>query len=68
MSTGSDQVKTAEQVALFGGTAGQIMHPSYHLACDRLDTVSLTALLDVTSDALAHTVLWFAMDGMPIGP
>lgn len=67
LSTGSDQVKTAEQAALFGGTAGQIMHPCYHLACDRLDTVNLTAL-DVTSDAFAHAVLWFAMDGMPIGP
>jgi Zn-dependent M28 family amino/carboxypeptidase len=67
LSTGSDQVKTAEQAALFGGTAGQIMHPCYHLACDRLDSVNLTAL-DVTSDAFAHAVLWFAMDGMPIGP
>jgi hypothetical protein len=43
------------------------MHPCYHLACDRLDTVNLTAL-DVTSDAFAHAVLWFAMDGMPLGP
>ncbi len=67
LSTGSDQVKTPEQAALFGGTAGEIMHPCYHRACDRLDTVSLTAL-DVTSDAFAHAVLWFAMDGMPVGP
>jgi Zn-dependent M28 family amino/carboxypeptidase len=67
LSTGSDQVKTSEQAALFGGTAGQIMHPCYHRPCDRLDTVSLEAL-DVTSDAAAHAVLWFAMDGMPIRP
>jgi Zn-dependent M28 family amino/carboxypeptidase len=66
LSTGSDQVKTPEQAALFGGTAGQIMHPCYHRPCDRLDTVNLGAL-DVTSDAAAHAVLWFAMDGMPIG-
>jgi hypothetical protein len=61
LSTGSDQVKTEEQAALFGGTAGIAMHPCYHLACDRLDTVNLGAL-DVTSDAFAHAVLWFAME------
>jgi hypothetical protein len=59
---GSDQVKTAEQAALFGGTAGIIMHPSYHTAADRLDNVNLKSLGDM-SDAGAHAILWFAMDG-----
>lgn len=64
LSTGSDQVKTPEQAALFGGTAGEIMHPCYHRPCDRLNTVSQKAL-DVTSDAAAHAALWFAMEPTP---
>jgi len=59
LTTGSDQVKTEEQVALFGGTAGQIMHPCYHTACDRLDTVNVP-FLDDLSDADAHAILTFA--------
>ena len=59
LTTGSDQVKTPEQVALFGGTAGQIMHPCYHTACDRLDTVNIP-FLDDLSDAFAHAILTFA--------
>ena len=59
LTTGSDQVKTAEQVALFGGTAGLIMHPCYHIACDRLDTVNVK-FLDDLSDAAAHAILTFA--------
>ena len=59
LTTGSDQVKTAEQVELFGGTAGMIMHPCYHTACDRLDTVNVR-FLDDLSDAYAHAILTFA--------
>jgi Zn-dependent M28 family amino/carboxypeptidase len=64
LSTGSDHVKTEEQAAALGGTAGVIAHPCYHRPCDRLDTVSRVAL-DVTSDAVAHAVLWFAMEPAP---
>jgi hypothetical protein len=38
------------------------MHPSYHPAADRLDTVNMKSLDDM-SDAGAHAILWFAMDG-----
>ena len=62
LTSGSDQVKTAEQAALFGGTAGVTMHPTYHTAADRLDTVNMK-FLDDLSDAGAHAILWFAMDG-----
>jgi Zn-dependent M28 family amino/carboxypeptidase len=65
ISSGSDHVKSPEQAAIFGGTPGP-MHPCYHLACDRLDTVNMQ-LLDEMSDATAHAVLWFAMDGQPLG-
>src|SRR5262245_4252259 len=59
LTTGSDQVKTLEQVVLFGGVAGQIMHPCYHTACDRIDTVNVP-FLDDLSDAYAHAILTFA--------
>jgi Zn-dependent M28 family amino/carboxypeptidase len=62
LTTGSDQVKTAEQAALFGGVAGLTMHPTYHTAADRLEHVNMKSLDDM-SDATAHAILWFAMDG-----
>jgi Zn-dependent M28 family amino/carboxypeptidase len=62
LTTGSDQVKTAEQAALFGGVAGITMHPTYHTAADRLEHVNMKSLDDM-SDATAHAILWFAMDG-----
>ena len=62
LTTGSDQVKTPAQAALFGGTAGITMHPTYHTAADRLEHVNMKSLDDM-SDATAHAILWFAMDG-----
>ena len=53
---------TAAQAAIFGGTAGIMMHPCYHAPCDRLDTTNVK-FLDDLSDAGAHATLWFAMDG-----
>jgi hypothetical protein len=35
------------------------MHPCYHTACDRLDTVNVR-FLDDLSDAYAHAILTFA--------
>ena len=54
--TGAEGVKTAEQVALYGGTAGQQYDPCYHLACDTYANNSDTAL-DTMSDGAAHVVL-----------
>jgi Zn-dependent M28 family amino/carboxypeptidase len=62
LTTGSDQVKTPAQAALFGGTAGITMHPTYHTAADRMEHVNMKSLDDM-SDATAHAILWFAMDG-----
>ena len=57
--TGAEVVKTAEQAAIWGGTAGAQFDPCYHLACDVFDNVSLHAL-DVNADAIAVAVLTFA--------
>jgi Zn-dependent M28 family amino/carboxypeptidase len=61
--TGAEGIKTAEEAATYGGTAGEPYDPCYHLACDTYDGTN-TALarqgLDEMSDAAAHAVLTFA--------
>ncbi|GAA2237237.1 M28 family peptidase [Herbiconiux moechotypicola] len=42
--TGADDVKTEEQVALFGGTAGVTHDPNYHSAADDITNVNEEAL------------------------
>ncbi|MDH3376568.1 MAG: M28 family metallopeptidase [Gammaproteobacteria bacterium] len=58
--TGAERIKTEDEVAIYGGTAGEQYDPCYHLACDTFDNISLEAL-DQMSDAVAHSVLTFAM-------
>ena len=58
--TGAEGIKTEEQAAIYGGTAGEQYDPCYHLACDTYANISLEAL-DQNSDAAAHAVLTFAM-------
>lgn len=57
--TGAEGIKTDEQAAIYGGTAGVHYDPCYHLACDTFDNYSSTAL-DQMSDAAAHAILTFA--------
>jgi Zn-dependent M28 family amino/carboxypeptidase len=58
--TGAEGIKTEEEAAIYGGTAGEQYDPCYHLACDTFDNISLEAL-DQNADASAHAVLTFAM-------
>ncbi|WP_156165053.1 M28 family peptidase [Demequina silvatica] len=57
--TGAEGIKTEEEAALFGGTAGVAYDPCYHSGCDTLDNLSLETL-DLMSDAIAHSTLTFA--------
>ncbi|MCK0110592.1 M20/M25/M40 family metallo-hydrolase [Ornithinimicrobium sp. F0845] len=57
--TGAEGVKTDEQAAIWGGTAGDWFDPCYHQACDDLGNVSMHAL-DVNVDSVAFAVLTFA--------
>lgn len=50
--TGADGIKTEEQVALWGGTAGEPYDPCYHTPCDDLGNLDTTAL-SRNSDAVA---------------
>ncbi len=59
--TGAEGIKTADEVALWGGTAGQQYDPCYHLACDTYANNNNFAL-DVNSDAIAYSVLQYAMN------
>jgi Zn-dependent M28 family amino/carboxypeptidase len=59
--TGADDVKTEEEVALFGGTAGITHDPNYHSAADDIDNINQEAL-GITSKAIAFVTASFAAD------
>jgi Zn-dependent M28 family amino/carboxypeptidase len=59
--TGAEGIKTPEQEAVYGGTAGEQYDPCYHLACDTFDNISLE-VLDLNADAVAASTLQYAMN------
>jgi Zn-dependent M28 family amino/carboxypeptidase len=70
--TGAEVVKTPQQEAIWGGTAGEQFDPCYHLACDNFENIDLHAL-EVNSDLLAFAQLTFAystatVNGVPGEP
>ncbi|TXK39180.1 M28 family metallopeptidase [Nonomuraea sp. C10] len=59
--TGAEGVKTEEEAAKYGGTAGAAYDPCYHRACDTIDNVSTEALL-VNTGAIVHSAVAYAYD------
>jgi Zn-dependent M28 family amino/carboxypeptidase len=59
--TGAEGIKSAEEAALFGGTAGVAYDPCYHQRCDTYANNNDFAL-DVNGDAVAYATLFFAMN------
>jgi len=59
--TGAEGIKTPQQAAIYGGTAGVAYDPCYHQACDTLANVNTTAI-DQMSDAAAYAILTFAQN------
>lgn len=59
--TGAEGIKTPDQAAIYGGTAGDQYDPCYHLACDTFDNISLE-VLGQNADAVAASTLQFAMN------
>jgi Zn-dependent M28 family amino/carboxypeptidase len=57
---GAEDIKTTQQVALYGGTAGQPFDVCYHQLCDRLSNINNQGLSE-HSDAAVHAILTFAM-------
>jgi len=58
--SGAEEIKTAEEVDIYGGVAGVAYDPCYHQACDDFSNNSDDSL-DQLTDAAAHAVLTFAM-------
>jgi Zn-dependent M28 family amino/carboxypeptidase len=57
--SGAEGIKTAEQAAVYGGTAGIAYDPCYHQPCDTYANNN-DIVLDQFSDAATHAVLTFA--------
>ena len=57
--SGAEELKTAEQQAKFGGTAGLALDPCYHQACDGINNLNRQAL-DELGDGAAHAVYTLA--------
>ena len=53
--SGAEGIKTAEEAAIYGGTAGEAYDPCYHQACDTINNLSTKALFEM-GDAAAHAV------------
>ena len=57
--SGAEGIKTAEQAAIFGGTADVAYDKCYHQECDTIVNLNTAALNDL-GDAAAHAVLTLA--------
>jgi len=58
--TGAEDIKTPDEAAIYGGNAGEPLDPCYHQACDTFANNN-NVVLDQMADAIAHSVLSFAM-------
>jgi Zn-dependent M28 family amino/carboxypeptidase len=58
--TGAEDIKTPEEVTVYGGFAGQQYDPCYHAACDTFSNNS-NEVLDLNADAVAAATLTYAM-------
>ena len=59
--TGAEGIKTAEEAATWGGTAGIAYDPCYHQACDTFANNNMAALA-MNADATAYATLQYAMN------
>ncbi|GAA1867508.1 M20/M25/M40 family metallo-hydrolase [Myceligenerans crystallogenes] len=64
--TGADAIKTDQEAAIFGGTAGIPLDPNYHSAADDLTNVD-TEALTIMSKAIGHATHEFARSTDAVG-
>jgi Zn-dependent M28 family amino/carboxypeptidase len=57
--SGAEGIKTAEEAAVYGGTAGVAYDACYHPACDDINNLNTKALFEL-GDAVAHATLTLA--------
>ncbi|WSU43221.1 M28 family peptidase [Streptomyces sp. NBC_01089] len=62
--TGAEEIKTPAQAAKFGGRAGAPLDACYHLACDTLKNINMTAF-GVNIAVMADAVGTYASDVRP---
>lgn len=65
--SGAEDIKTPEQAAAYGGTAGEPFDPCYHAECDTYANVSLHAL-GLNADSVAHSTVTYALARTLPGP
>ena len=59
--TGAEGIKTAEQAAMFGGTAGIAYDSCYHSACDNITNLNLEAFT-LNAKCIGYMVGTYAKD------
>lgn len=57
--SGAEEIKTAQEARVFGGTAGEAYDECYHQACDDITNLSIPALGEL-SDGAAHATYKYA--------
>jgi Zn-dependent M28 family amino/carboxypeptidase len=62
--SGAEVLKTAEEAAIYGGTAGVAYDFCYHQACDTFDNNNNTGLKQLAQGA-GFSVLWWSFDRLP---
>jgi Zn-dependent M28 family amino/carboxypeptidase len=65
--TGAGGIKTEEQAAIYGGTAGEPYDANYHTAEDNLDNINLE-VEEQNLKAMAHAIDHFANEARPEPP
>jgi Zn-dependent M28 family amino/carboxypeptidase len=65
--SGAEGIKTAEQAAVYGGTADVAYDPCYHQACDTITNLNSQALFEL-GDAAAHATLTLALSKTGLQP
>lgn len=62
LDTGADGVKTEEEAAIYGGTAGIIYDPNYHTAADNVTNLAPEAF-EIMGKGIAHAVAYWGGNG-----
>jgi Zn-dependent M28 family amino/carboxypeptidase len=65
--SGAEEIKTPEEAAIYGGTAGVAYDKCYHQACDTINNLNSKALSEL-GDAAAHATLTLALSKTGLQP
>jgi Zn-dependent M28 family amino/carboxypeptidase len=65
--SGAEGIKTPEEAAIYGGTAGVAYDKCYHQACDTINNLNSKALSEL-GDAAAHATLTLALSKAGLHP